>query len=231
MPPPDPPVPSRGRGVRRLAHQRLAHRRLPRRLAQLYAGLVVFAFGEALIVEAALGVIPWDVLHQGLVRIAGLSIGQWSILVGALVLLLWLPLRERPGLGTVSNVLVIGATLDVFIRWLPTPQPLGWRVAFLVAGIGINGVATAAYIGARLGPGPRDGLMTGLVRVTGASVRLVRTAIEVTVVAVGWLLGGNLGVGTVLFALIIGPVVHVTLPLLTVPEAPPAPGADELRGE
>ena len=191
-------------------------RRLTRRLTQLYAGLVVFAFGEALIVRAGLGVIPWDVLHQGLVRQLGLTIGQWSIIVGALVLLAWIPLRERPGLGTVSNVLVIGASLDVFLARLAPPHALALRVTYLLLGILINGLATAAYVGARLGPGPRDGLMTGLVRRTGGSVGLVRTGIEVAVVAVGWLLGGNLGVGTVVFALVIGPVVHVFLPRLTV---------------
>jgi uncharacterized membrane protein YczE len=191
-------------------------RRLPRRLVQLYAGLVAFAFGEALVVRANLGVIPWDVLHQGLVRQLGLSIGQWSIIVGAVVLLLWVPLRERPGVGTVSNVVVIGASLDAFLAVLAPTGVMAVRVAYLVLGILVNGVATAAYVGARLGPGPRDGLMTGLVRRTGGSVRLVRTGIEVAVVIVGWLLGGNLGVGTVLFALAIGPVVHVFLPRLTV---------------
>lgn len=201
----------------------LPARRLPRRVTQLYAGLLVFAFGEALIVRASLGVIPWDVLHQGLVHQLGLTIGQWSIIIGALVLLLWIPLRERPGLGTVSNVVVIGAALDVFLRLLSTPGSPTVRGLFLVVGILVNGVATAAYIGARLGPGPRDGLMTGLVRTRGWSVRLVRTGIEVAVVVVGWLLGGNLGLGTVLFALAIGPVVHVALPLLTVPEAPVPP--------
>ncbi|HEY7723342.1 MAG TPA: hypothetical protein VIB11_16010 [Pedococcus sp.] len=204
-----------------------ATRHLTRRVVQLYAGLVVFAFGEALIVRAALGVIPWDVLHQGLVRQFGLTIGQWSIIVGALVLLAWIPLRERPGLGTVSNVLVIGAALDLFVALLAAPDAMWLRVLYLVLGIVINGVATAAYIGARLGPGPRDGLMTGLVRRTGGSVRVVRTAIEVAVVGIGWLLGGNLGLGTVLFALAIGPVVHVALPLLTVPELP-VPPEDEL---
>ena len=201
----------------------LPARRLPRRVIQLYAGLLVFAFGEALIVRASLGVIPWDVLHQGLVKQLGLTIGTWSIIVGAVVLLLWIPLRERPGLGTVSNVLVIGAALDVFLRLLSAPGSVWVRGLFLVVGILINGVATAAYIGARLGPGPRDGLMTGLVRTRGWSVRIVRTGIEVAVVVIGWLLGGNLGVGTVLFALAIGPVVHVALPLLTVPEAPVPP--------
>ncbi|SES47535.1 Uncharacterized membrane protein YczE [Pedococcus cremeus] len=201
----------------------LPARRLPRRVTQLYAGLLVFAFGEALIVRASLGVIPWDVLHQGLVQQLGLTIGTWSIIVGAVVLLLWIPLRERPGLGTVSNVIVIGASLDVFLRLLSAPGSMWVRGLFLVLGILINGVATAAYIGARLGPGPRDGLMTGLVRTRGWSVRIVRTGIEVAVVVIGWLLGGNLGVGTVLFALAIGPVVHVALPLLTVPEAPVPP--------
>ncbi len=201
----------------------VAARRLPRRVIQLYAGLVAFAFGEALIVRASLGVIPWDVLHQGLVEQFGLTIGQWSIIIGAIVLLLWIPLRERPGLGTISNVFVIGAAVDLFLALLSQPEAIWVRVAYLLLGILINGVATAAYIGARLGPGPRDGLMTGLVRTRGWSVRVVRTGIEVAVVVIGWLLGGNLGLGTVLFAVAIGPVVHATLPLLTVPEAPVPP--------
>ena len=199
-------------------------RRLPRRLVQLYAGLVTFALGEAMVVQAHLGILPWDVLHQGLVHQLGLTIGQWSVIVGVLVLLAWLPLRERPGIGTVSNVFVIGLGLDVFIAWLPTAHAMPARILLLLGGILLNGVASAAYIGARLGPGPRDGLMTGLVRRTGGSVRVVRTSIEVAVVIVGWLLGGNLGVGTVLFAVAIGPVVHVFLPRLTVPGAPGAPG-------
>lgn len=189
---------------------------MSRRLVQLYLGLIVFAFGEVLILRAALGVIPWDVLHQGLVNHFGLTIGQWSIIVGALVLLMWIPLRERPGVGTVSNVLVIGLFVDLFLAVLAAPHALWLRIVFLLAGILVNGVATAAYIGALLGPGPRDGLMTGLVRRTGGSVRIVRTSIEVAVVLVGWLLGGNLGLGTVAFALLIGPVVHVALPVLTV---------------
>ena len=190
---------------------------MPRRLVQLYAGLVLFAFGEVLILRAALGVIPWDVLHQGLVNHFGLTIGQWSIIVGAIVLLGWIPLRERPGLGTVSNVLVIGFFVDVFLGVVDAPEAMWLRIAFLLLGIVLNGIATAAYIGALLGPGPRDGLMTGLVRRTGGSVRLIRTGIEVVVVIVGWLLGGNLGLGTIAFALLIGPVVHVALPRLTAP--------------
>jgi uncharacterized membrane protein YczE len=190
--------------------------RLPRRLVQLYVGLVAFAFGEALIVQAGLGVMSWDVLHQGLTRHLGLTIGQWSIIVGALVLLLWIPMREKPGLGTVSNVIVIGASLDLFLGWVPMPTSLGWRVVWLLIGIVINGIATAAYIGARLGPGPRDGLMTGLVRLTHRPVGWVRTGIEVSVVGIGYLLGGNLHLGTLLFVLTIGPIVHVFLPKLTV---------------
>ena len=199
---------------------RPAPRRLTRRLVQLYAGLLTFALGEAMVVQAHLGILPWDVLHQGLVHQLGLTIGQWSVIVGAVVLLAWLPLRERPGLGTVSNVFVIGFSLDAFLAVLPVAHALPARILLLLGGILLNGVATAAYIGARLGPGPRDGLMTGLVRRTGGSVRVVRTTIEVAVVVIGWLLGGNLGVGTVLFALAIGPVVHVFLPRLTVPGGP-----------
>ncbi|MBE3074364.1 MAG: hypothetical protein IMZ75_05390 [Actinobacteria bacterium] len=194
----------------------LARRRLPRRLIQLYAGLVAFAFGEALIVQARLGVMPWDVLHQGLTKQLGLSIGQWSIIVGALVLLLWIPMREKPWLGTLGNVIVIGPTLDLFLHWVPATTSMGWRVAMLLIGIFINGLATAAYIGARLGSGPRDGLMTGLVRLTRWPVGWIRTAIELSVVVVGYLLGGNLNAGTVLFVLTIGPIVHVFLPRLIV---------------
>lgn len=187
---------------------------LSRRLLQLYAGLILFAFSEALIIRGALGVMPWDVLHQGLTERFGLSIGTWSVIVGVLVLLAWIPLRERPGLGTVSNALLIGIVLDVFLRWLPAQSGMPERIGLLVSGIVLNGIATGAYIGARMGPGPRDGLMTGLVRRTGGSVRLIRTGIEIAVVLVGWALGGDLGVGTVLFALAIGPICHWTIPWL-----------------
>lgn len=194
----------------------LQRRRLPRRLVQLYAGLVTFAFGEALIIQARLGVMSWDVLHQGLTKHLGLTIGQWSIIVGALVLLLWIPMREKPGLGTLSNVVVIGPVLDLFLNWVPATPSMAWRVAMLVTGILLNGLATAAYIGARLGSGPRDGLMTGLVRLTRWPVGWIRTAIELSVVVAGFLLGGNLNVGTVIFVLTIGPIVHVLLPKLIV---------------
>jgi uncharacterized membrane protein YczE len=192
-------------------------RRLPRRLVQLYAGLALYGASMAMLVRAELGVMPWDVLHQGIARHLGGSLGTVSIAVGALVLLLWVPLRERPGLGTVSNVVVIGLAVDASLAVLGPVEALPLRGALVVAGIGLNAVATAAYIGVRMGPGPRDGLMTGLVRRTGRPVRLVRTAIEVAVVASGWLLGGTLGVATVLYALAIGPLVQPLLPRLTVP--------------
>jgi uncharacterized membrane protein YczE len=170
----------------------------------------------AMLVRSTLGVMPWDVLHQGLSRSSGLSLGTVTVLVGAAVLLAWIPLRQRPGVGTVSNVLVIGAAVDASLRVLPAVDALPAQVLLALAGVLLNGVSTAAYIGVQLGPGPRDGLMTGLVRRTGSSVRVVRTAIEVTVVALGWLLGGTLGVVTVLYALAIGPIVHVLLPRLQV---------------
>lgn len=187
-----------------------------RRLTQLYAGLVLYGVSMALLVRSSLGVMPWDVLHQGLSRQLGWSLGTVTIAVGVVVLLGWVPLRERPGLGTVSNVLVIGVAVDAALAVLSAPAGLLARVAFAVAGIGLNAVATAAYIGVHLGPGPRDGLMTGLVRRTGGSVRLVRTSIEVVVVAVGWVLGGTLGPVTVAYALLIGPLVHPLLPRLSV---------------
>jgi uncharacterized membrane protein YczE len=195
--------------------------RLPRRLAQLYAGLVLYGVSMALMVRSSLGVMPWDVLHQGLSRRLGWSLGSVTIVVGALVLLAWIPLRERPGLGTLSNVVVVGLAVDAVLAVLPAPGGLPGRAALAAAGILLNGVATAAYIGVRLGPGPRDGLMTGLVRRTGGPLGPIRTAIEVTVVLTGWLLGGTLGVVTMLYALSIGPLVHLLLPrfALTPPEA------------
>lgn len=185
-----------------------------RRLAQLYAGLALYGLGIALQVSSRLGNDPWDVLHQGLAR-HGLSIGTWIVITGALVMLLWIPLRQRPGLGTISNVLLIGPFADLFLWLLPAPHALALRWAYLVAGVVAGGVATGCYIGAGFGPGPRDGLMTGLAR-RGRSIRVVRTAIEVTVLALGWVLGGTVGLGTLLYAVAIGPLTHVFLPLLTV---------------
>jgi uncharacterized membrane protein YczE len=194
-------------------------RRLPRRLAQLYAGLALYGLSLALVVEAGLGVAPWDVLHQGLARSTGLSIGTWVVLMSLVVLLLWVPLRQRPGLGTLSNAVLVGVSLDVALTLLPRLEGLALQLLALAAGVALNAVATAAYIGARLGPGPRDGLMTGIAA-RGHSVRVVRTGIEGTVLVAGWLLGGTVGLGTVVYALGIGPLVHPLLPLLDVGPVP-----------
>lgn len=190
--------------------------RLPQRLAQLYLGLILYGLSMALIIASALGNMPWDVLHQGVAKQAGFSIGTVAAIVGLLVLLAWIPLRERPGIGTISNVIVISIAVDVFLGLLPVPGPLAARIGYAGAGILLNGVATAAYIGAALGPGPRDGLMTGIVRRTGGSVRLIRTGIEISVVGIGWALGGTLGFSTAAYALLIGPLVQIFLPRLTV---------------
>ena len=194
---------------------------MPRRLVQLYAGLVLYGVSDALLVLANLGLDPWDVLHQGLSRQTGLAIGTWSIIVGAVVLLAWLPLRQRPGIGTVSNVVLIGLVINLMLAVTPAPHGLLARSLLLATGVLLNGVATGCYIGAGLGPGPRDGLMTGLAA-RGHSIRVVRTSIEVTVLAVGWLLGGTVGVGTLAYALAIGPLAHVFIPLFS-RRRPPAP--------
>jgi hypothetical protein len=196
---------------------------LTRRLIQLFLGLALYGLSIGLMVRSGLGLNPWDVFHQGLSERIGLGLGTIIIIVGAVVLLLWIPLRQRPGIGTISNVFLIGFGADVSLWLIPDAPslPLAW--AMLLLGIFLNGVAGGAYIGAGLGPGPRDGLMTGLVKRTGRSVRLIRTGIEVVVVAVGWALGGTLGLGTVLYALVIGPIVHRMLPLFTIQEKPLQP--------
>ncbi|WP_329283479.1 membrane protein YczE [Streptomyces sp. NBC_01451] len=193
--------------------------RLGRRLIQLYAGLALYGASSALLVESGLGLEPWGVLHQGLAELTGLTIGVVSIFVGAAVLLLWIPLRQRPGLGTVSNVFVVGLAMDGTLALVPDAHVLTARVPLLVAGIVLNGVATGLYIAANFGPGPRDGLMTGLHRLTGRSIRLVRTAIEVAVVATGFALGGTVGIGTVLYAVAIGPLAQLFLRVFAVPAA------------
>lgn len=192
-----------------------------RRLPQLIAGLVLYGASMAMQLRATLGVNPWDVFHQGLAQSISLghrplSFGLVTAITGTVVLLLWFPLRQRPGIGTVANVVVIAISVDAALALLPTPAGLPAQVGLLVGGVVANGVASAAYIGARLGPGPRDGLMTGLAARTGWSIRLVRTGIEVTVLGVGWLLGGIVGVGTVLYALAIGPLTQAFLPWFTV---------------
>ncbi|MFJ9690208.1 YitT family protein [Streptomyces bacillaris] len=190
---------------------------LTRRLVQLYAGLTLYGASSALLVRAGLGLEPWGVLHQGLAELTGISIGVVSIIVGAIVLLLWIPMRQRPGLGTVSNVFVVGLAMDGTLALVGEVAGLGARIPVMVLGIVLNGAATGLYIAARFGPGPRDGLMTGLNRVTGRSIRLVRTAIEVAVVVTGFLLGGSLGAGTVLYALAIGPLAQLFLRVFRLP--------------
>ncbi len=196
------------------------------RLIHLYGGLVLFGVSIALMLDAGLGLSPWDVLHQGLAERSGLRFGWIVIGVSAVVLLLWIPLRERPGIGTISNVVVVGLAADAAAALLPEPEHLAVRAAFLAAGIVGNGVATALYVGAGLGPGPRDGLMTGLAK-RGHSIRVVRTSIELTVLTAGWLLGGTVGIGTVLYAVSIGPIIHVLLPRLTVTGRRPVPTTPE----
>lgn len=170
-------------------------------------------------VRSDLGLNPWDIFHQGVADRTPLSLGTVIIVAGAIILLLWIPLRQRPGIGTISNIVVIGVAADVGLWLIPEVASLPLRAAMLVAGVILNGVATSAYIGTGLGPGPRDGLMTGVADRTGWSIGVVRTGIELTVLAVGWGLGGTVGIGTVLYAVAIGPIVHRTLPFFTIRSA------------
>ena len=186
-----------------------------RRLAQLFGGLALYGASMGLMIRSGLGLDPWDVLHEALSERTGLTFGTVTALTGALVLLCWIPLRQRPGIGTVANILVIAVAVDLTLAVTAPPSALAPRIVLMVAGVVLNGLASAAYIGVRLGPGPRDGLMTGLHARKGWSIRLVRTAIELTVLTTGWLLGGTLGIGTVLYALAIGPLVQAFLPFVT----------------
>ena len=192
-----------------------------RRLVQLFAGLILYGVSCSMILLGALGNDPWDVLHQGLSRQTGIGTGIWTVIVSAVVLLLWIPLRQRPGFGTLCNAVTVGLVMQVVLDRFEVAHALGGRIALMLGGVVLNGVATGMYIGAQLGPGPRDGLMTGLAA-RGRSIRAVRTGIELSVLAAGWLLGGTVGIGTVVYALGIGPLVHVTLPLFALP-ARPAP--------
>ena len=196
-----------------------------RRLLQLVGGLTLYGTSMAMLLRGTLGLPPWDVFHQGLGRHLPISYGLVTAVTGVAVLLLWLPLRQRPGIGTVANVVFIALSVDAGLALIPEPTALPARIALMVGGIVLNGVASAAYIGTRLGPGPRDGLMTGLAARTGWSIRLVRTGLELTVLAVGWLLGGTLGIGTVGYALAIGPLTQLFLPWFTVTAARTEPGA------
>jgi uncharacterized membrane protein YczE len=189
----------------------LAGHPLPLRLGALYGGLLLFGFSAGLMLRADLGAMPWDVLHQGIALHIPLSIGVVGIMVSVLVLLLWIPLRERPGLGTVSNAILVGLVIDATLLILPAHPPLLLACVYMIGGIVLNAAATVLYISADFGPGPRDGLMTGLVRRTGFPVFAVRTTIEVVVVVSGALLGGTFFIGTVLFALSIGPLAQFFL--------------------
>ncbi|GAA1938593.1 membrane protein [Brevibacterium antiquum] len=206
--------------------QQLKSGRLPRRLPQLLFGLYLYGASMAMIVTSGLGMMPWDVLHSGIIKHLPLTFGTIVTITSFLVLLIWIPLKQQPGLGTVLNALLIGPSLDLTRLFLPQPEELWWNIALLVGGIILNGVASAMYIGSQFGPGPRDGLMTGLSRATGKSIRLVRTLIEVSVVIVGWLLGGVFGIGTALYAVGIGPITQFLLPTFTVELRPrPRPHA------
>jgi uncharacterized membrane protein YczE len=177
-----------------------------RRVTQLGLGLVLYGVSIALMLSAGLGVDSWDVFHQGLAGHLDLSFGWVVNGVSLVVLMGWIPLRQRPGMGTVTNALVVGLVADAALAVMPHPQWVPWQLVLLVIGIGVNGLATGLYIGAGLGPGPRDGLMTGISSRTGASIRMVRTVIELVVLAAGWALGGSLGFGTILYAMAIGPL-------------------------
>jgi uncharacterized membrane protein YczE len=201
-----------------------------RRLTQLYAGLVLYGVSASMLLLAGLGVDPWDVLHQGLSRRLGLGVGTWAIIVSVFVMLFWIPLRQRPGFGTLNNLILVGVTIDVILATVPPVHGLLARVVVMCAGVLLNGIATGAYIGAGLGPGPRDGLMIGLAS-RGYSIRVVRTCIELTVLLTGWLLGGTVGIGTVVYALGIGPIAHISIPLLAIRVSaiePPVPAQSQL---
>ncbi|HEY8914343.1 hypothetical protein [Lacisediminihabitans sp.] len=198
---------------------------LARRITQLLVGLVLYGFAIAMMVRAGIGVSPWDVLSQGVSLQTGIAFGWVTNIIGLVVLLLWIPIRQRPGIGTLLNVLLIGPSAEVGLAVLPAQHVLSQQVLLFAGGLALLAVATGLYIGARFGPGPRDGLMTGINRRWGWRIWIVRTSIEVVVLGIGWLLGGNVGIGTVAFALLIGPMVNVTIPLLRVPTASVAAAA------
>lgn len=218
------PVGPAARGLQALSPvDQLRAGRMTRRLVQLFVGLTLYGASMAMMLRSGLGLNPWDVLHSGVARHVPLSMGTVVVLAALLVLVLWIPLRQVPGLGTVANTLWLGVALDLTLRVLPETDGLAVRAPLLLGGIVLNGLAGALYIGSQLGPGPRDGLMTGLARRTGGSLRLIRTGIEVGVLALGWVLGGTVGVGTVLYALAIGPLVQRFMPWCVVVVEPPPP--------
>ncbi len=190
--------------------------RLARRVPQLIVGLVAYGVSLAMMVVGAVGLAPWDVLHSGLTRYLPLTLGQTVVLISFVVLLLWIPLKEQPGIGTIANAVLVGLSADAALAVLPTAEHLWARVALMVGGVLLCGVASALYIGSQFGRGPRDGLMTGLMRRTGLSLRLVRTGLEGTVVVLGFALGGVVGLGTLLYAVTIGPLTQGLLPFVVV---------------
>jgi uncharacterized membrane protein YczE len=187
---------------------------MARRVLQLLVGLVLYGAGCALTVEAGLGVDPWTVFAQGISLHTGIGIGWVTNIVGFLVLLLWIPLHQKPGVGTFANILLVGTSMQIVLWLIPPVAGLGLQIAVLMGGILLVALASGLYIGARFGPGPRDGLMTGLHARLGWPIWLCRGSVELSVLAAGWALGGTVGIGTVLFAVLIGPLVHVALPLL-----------------
>lgn len=192
--------------------QQLRAGRMPRRLIQLFIGLTMYGVAMGMFVRSGLGLDPWDVFHYGIAVHIGLNLGTVIIMVSVLVLLLWIPLRQWPGLGTIANAIWIGVATNLMLAVLPRIHGLPWQMAIFAAGLIINGLGGALYLGAQLGPGPRDGLMTGLHERTGVSLRVVRTALELTVLLTGWLMGGIVGIGTVAYAVAIGPLVQAFLP-------------------
>lgn len=208
-----------------------------KRLAALFAGLWLYGFSMAVMIRAAVGLNPWDVFHQGVARQVPMSFGTVTVLTGAVVLLAWVPLRQWPGVGTVSNVVLVGVSVDTGLWLLPHWEPMPVRLGAMALAVVLNALASVLYIGAGLGPGPRDGLMTGLARRTGWPIRRVRTILEVTVLSIGWLLGGSVGLGTVAYAVAIGPLIQLMIPLVAgrlpgfdTPSPPRSPDAEAIRG-
>lgn len=201
---------------------------MPIRLTQFFFGLVLCGIASAMLIRSGLGLGPWDVFHQGAAERTGLSFGTILIVTGLVVLLLWIPLRQRPGWGTLLNQVIVGLTADLVLKLLAPAETLGFSAGLLVAAILLQGLGGAIYIGAGLGPGPRDGLMTGLVDRTGWTIRSVRTGIELSALSIGWLLGGTIGIGTLLYAISIGPVIHVALPWFD--RRPPTSGGRNSSG-
>lgn len=198
--------------------------RMTRRIAQLLFGLFLYGIAISMMVQAGIGVSPWDVLTQGVSRHTGIPFGWVTNIIGLLVLLFWIPLRQRPGVGTILNVALVGPSAQLGLTVIPRQHELWIQIVLFAGGLAMLAVATGLYIGARMGPGPRDGLMTGIHHRLGWRIWMVRTGIEVVVLIIGWMLGGNVGFGTLAEALLIGPMVSITMPLLRVRDAPAAAG-------